>query len=325
MSVAGLALTDYGRRDVWLAARAKGIGASDAAKLFTDDDGCSLSPHGTSYTLWLEKTGQITPDVVDSEHTEMGHRLEPVIADIYADRTGRKVVHAGPFCVAVHRRLPFMRATPDRYVPEAHDRMGRGLCQIKNAGWYKAHDWSEGVPLAIQIQVQAEMACTGFDWDSVAVLLGGWEFRTFDVERDLDFIAVLEDRAAWFWDLVERFKAGDMEAAPPVDGSAKTTEALKRLHPKDDGSIVRLPEESLAWLQAMQDAKADAEMAETAARWAENKLRAAIGAATWGELPNGRRLSLKTTDVKGGTKETEPYSYRTLRLEKADTKGKSKT
>lgn len=303
-----IALLDYGNREAWLSGRMNGLGASDVPSLFTDAEGASLG-YSTAYVLWLEKTGQITPEDLTAEYVDMGNKFEPVIADIYAERTGRTVKQYGPFCVAQHETIPFFRCTPDRWVISAPDRSGLGLVQIKKSNRFQSHNWHEGPPLGIQIQVQSEMAVTGYDYDSVPVIFDLMRFETTDIERDNDFIPELEDRVRWFWDLVQR------RVAPPMDGSEKTLDALKRLHPHDTGETVRLPEEAAEWADALEAAKSHEKSAGAARTAAENSLRAAIGAATFGELPDGRKLSLKTTARKGyQPKAVEPTTFRTLRI-----------
>lgn len=309
-----IALKDYGNRDAWLARRRTAIGASEAAGLFTDERGNSLSPFTTPLKLWAEKTGQVQPDDLTGDFVEIGTLIEPVTAEMYVRRTGRKVFHAGPFCVAEHPRLAMMTATPDRWVIEAPDMVGGGVLQCKNTNQFRSHDWDTGVPQHIEIQVQDEMAVTGREWASVAVIIGGSTFRSFDVYRNQDFIAELEEQCRAFWDLVER------RVAPAIDGSPQTLEIIKKLHPKDNGQTVRLPEEAVMWFAALEAAKNDGKVAEVVETWAKCKLLKAIGDATYGELPDGRRLSLKTTDNPGSTTTVAPYAYRVLRLEKAPTK-----
>jgi putative phage-type endonuclease len=301
-----IALKDYGTREAWLAGRNSGVGASESAALF------GVSPWETPFSLWAKKTGRLSSDDVDGEWIEWGNLLEDPIAKRYEQRKGRKVWQGGPYCVAEHPRIPFMRCTPDRWVIEAPDRAGMGLLQIKNTNAFKSHDWDEGPPDFIQIQVQHEMAVTGRDWASVAVLIGGCEFRSFDVERNQDFIEELEAQIRHFWGFVER------DEQPPLDGSVRTLEAIKRLHPADNGETVLLPDEAIDWLDTLEMAKSTAKAAEKAETAAKAKLLAAIGPATFGELPDGRRLSLKTSARAGFT--TQPITYRTLRIEKL-TKG----
>jgi putative phage-type endonuclease len=316
MSTAEIPLKDYGSRDAWLASRSGGIGASEAAALFTDENGKSLSPYQTPFALYLEKRGEIAPVELDGEWIKWGNILEEPIAAQYAAETGRQIWRApSPYAVAEHPCAPLF-ATPDRWVIEAPDRDGAGLLQIKNAGAYMAHDWKEGVPQHIQIQVQAEMAVTGRDWDSVAVLIGGNTYKHFDVERNQEFISELEDQARDFWDMVQRGEP------PDIDGSERTLEAIKRLHPLDNGCSVRLPEEAVEWFAALEEAKAHAKAAEENIDAAKAKLLAAIGSNTYGVLADGRILSLKTTSKKGGMREIAPSCYRTLRLESKPPKGK---
>lgn len=307
-----LQLIDYVTRDRWLAARSLGVGASESAALF------GVSPWETPLSLWAKKTGKIEPSELDGEWVEWGNLLEAPIATRYEQKTGRKIWQGGPYAVAQHPTIPFMRATPDRWVIDAPDRGGvPGLLQVKNTNAFKGHDWDEGPPDYIQIQVQHEMAVTGRTWASVAVLIGGAEFRYFDVERNEDFITELVEQCRWFWGFVER------EEQPPLDGTTRTLETIKRLHPSDSGETIALPSEAAEWVSEWESAKAAILAAkkthEALKNEAEAKLLASIGPATFAVLPDGRRLSLKTTSRAGY--EVQPASFRQLRIERS---GKSK-
>jgi putative phage-type endonuclease len=315
--VSEIKLLDYGTRDEWLASRKLNLGASEVAALFTDEDGNSMSPYTTATKLYLEKTGQVEPEELSKEYVEMGNRFEPVIADIYVERTGRKIWQPpSPFSVAMHNTVKGFRATPDRWVLEAPDREGSGLVQIKNANAFSVGEWREGPPQHIEIQVQAEMSVTGRDWDSVAVMIGGNTFKSFDVERNEDFIRELEEQVKWFWARVAAFEP------PPIDGSVKTLEAIRRLHPSDNGETVQLPEEAVAWLDTLESAKNQAKALEALEIAAKSKLMAAIGDATFGELPDGRMLSLKTTETQDRVQTVKGSKYRTLRVVGKKPKGK---
>lgn len=305
---AAIELLDYGSRDVWLASRTTAIGASEVAGLFTDENGNSLSPHTTPTKLYLERTGQLQPEELNAEHVAMGNLMEPVIAGIYEQRTGRKLWRGGDYCVAVHPTIPQLRATPDRWVVEAKDREGLGLVQLKNANAFMIHDWDDGPPRHIEIQVQAEMCVTGRDWDSVAVIFGGNHFEKYDIERNVDFCAEIEEQVKWFFGRVRGMDP------PPIDGSKKTLEAIRRLHPSDDGSTRLLPEEAVAWLDLLETAKAEGKQAEERETQAKAKLIDAIGAATFGELPDGRKLSLKTTETQDRVSVVRGSKFRTLRI-----------
>lgn len=303
-------LNDYGDRASWLAARNTSIGASEAAALF------GVSRWDTITSLWARKTGRLVETNDErSKLLKWGLRLEPAIAAGYEEDSGRKLARAGQYAVALHPELPFMTATPDYFIVEAHDRAGNGLVEIKNVGAWVAKRWEDGVPDDVQIQVQHQMACTGADWVTVLPLVGGNDDRPVDIERSPSFIAELEEACAWFWEFVR------LDRQPPVDGSPRTLEVIKKLHPLDNGEEIALPEDAVIWWQLLEEAKQAAKVAEAAKTDAETRLKAAFGDATYGRLTDGRRLSLKTSSNPGGDRFVAPYSYRTLRLE-AVTKGK---
>lgn len=310
-------LIKYESREEWLAGRSASIGASESAALF------GLSPEGreSEYSLWAKKAGLVESEQIDAEWLDWGQILEDPIAQRYAKRTGHQLwTPPTPWCVAVHPRLPFLTATVDRWIVQAEGRADRGDLEIKNVGAFNS-DWrddgSDTVPLYVQAQVQHQLAVTGFSWAVVAALVGGNKLETFEIERNEEFIAELEAKAEEFWTKVQR------KEAPPVDGKAATTRTLKRLHPDDNGETVALDAraaETCTLLEAAKDAKKNAE-----ARIDEygNSLRALLGPNTFGALPGGRLVSLKTTERKGYTAVVEPTKFRTLKIEKpkAATKG----
>jgi putative phage-type endonuclease len=303
---ADIQLIDYETREAWLAARSTGIGASESAALF------GVSRWDTLTTLWARKTGRLTTqDAEQTKQLKWGIRLEPAIAAGYEEDSGRKLVRAGQYAVAQHSQLPFMAATPDYWIVSAHDRTGAGLVEIKNVGIWIAKHWDDGVPPYVEIQAQHQMACTGRDYVTVMPLFGGNDDRPLDIERNQAFIDELEVQCDWFWGFVKR------DEAPPVDGSERTLEAIKKLHPADNGEQVDLPTDALDWWAQLEGAKATIKGAETMKTDADAHLRDAIGDATYGLLPDGRRLSLKTSSNPGGEHIVAPYTYRTLRLEKA--------
>lgn len=306
-------LTDYKNREAWLAARGEFIGASEVAALF----GLLPKSWGSMYSIWCEKTGISPPVEFTGEWLEWGQLLEEPIARKYEMVTGRTLWNGGgPYCVAQHPTLPMLRCTPDRFVISAPDKSSEhpGVLQIKNAAWFKEDDWDEGPPPYIQIQVQSEMACTGAEWASTAVLIGGNKFRYVDVERNPNVIGEIEEQVAYFWRTYV-----ETRIAPDIDGSEATESILKRLHPKDDGSTVVLDDEAIAlvdqWRSAAAEMLESGKASAAVKKEAENRLRAAIGSATFGKLPDGRTLSLKTTTRSAYS--VEENTYRQLRLEAA--------
>jgi putative phage-type endonuclease len=266
----------------WLADRLTGIGASETAAIL------GVDPYRSAFQVWAEKTGATEPDDLSAnEAVEFGVRLEPVVCQAFADRTVRRVDPWPQYTSVVHPTIPWMRATPDA-VQETE--RGVGLVQIKTTSAWNASDWDGGPPLHYQVQIQHELCVVGMTWGSLVVLIGGQKLRYYDVERDQRFIDAMVAKLRQFWSCVET------KTPPEIDGSIATAKILDRLHPDDNGETVVLPDESLAWAEKLAAAKARVKAAEAEEQDAQNHLRAAIGDATYGVLPDGRQYSLKTQE-----------------------------
>jgi len=305
-----LELIDYKTSTAWQEARRLGIGASEAGTLF------GLTPPGrdSPYAMWCRKSGLWVPQNEPNELFEFGHRVEPIVAQAYADRTGSKVwTPPSPYCVAVSPKLPFMFATLDRWILFAKDRPDRGDLEIKNVSVF-AQDWKKDgaftVPLYVQAQVQHQLAVTGFRWGVVAALVGGNKLEIIPIERNDEFIEALEEKLVEFW---RRVQTGD---PPPIDGYEATSNVIRELHPSDNGETIELRSDAADLWAELEAAKEEEKAAETRAEQAENRLREILGENTYGSLPDGRRLSLKTSDRAGYTKVVQPSKYRQLRIEK---------
>lgn len=282
----------------WLAQRMTGIGASDSPAIL------GLSPFKSEFQVWAEKSGEVEPeDLSDNEPVEFGIRLERPIAEAYADRTGRSVAMWPQFEIVRDPERKWFCCTPD--ATQHDDAKGEGLLQIKTTSAYKSAEWSDGPPEYYLVQLQHELAVTGFDWGTLVVLIGGQRLRYFDCERNDRFIAALIPRLEKFWRMVESGQP------PPIDGSLATAKILARLHPDDDGSTVALPMECIEWAKKLQDAKAAIKAQKELEQEAENHLIAAIGDSTYGILPDGTRWSWKSQTRKAHS--VKESTFRVLR------------
>ena len=106
-------------REQWLEYRRKGIGGSDAAAVL------GISPFRTGRDLYYDKLNIVTAD--DAENwvqLEVGNLLEPLVAKIFAHKTGYKI-YRRPFMFQ-HPLYPWMLADLDYMVelpdgsPECH-------------------------------------------------------------------------------------------------------------------------------------------------------------------------------------------------------------
>jgi putative phage-type endonuclease len=292
------ATIDNPTRAEWLSKRRTGIGASDSPVVL------GLSPFKSPFELWAEKTGNSPGEDEMGEPAEWGLRLERPIAEAFAERMGRGVELWPQNRLARHASIPWLVATPDA-IQHWKERGEPGTLQIKTTSAFNAADWADGPPLFYQVQCQHELAVTGHTWGTLCVLIGGQKLRTFDYELNPKFIEALLPKLEAFWRSVED------ETPPPVDGSLATARVLARLHPSDNGETVMLPHEALEWSEALAKAKEQIKAAEAVKTEMENRLKAAMGDATFGLLPDGSRWSWKSQDRAGYT--VAPTTCRVLR------------
>ncbi len=154
------------------------------------------------------------------------------------------------------------------------------------------------------------MAITGAPFASIAVLIGGTEFRWADVKRDDDFIRGLLAKEEEFWNY--HVLRG---IEPPADGSEATKTLLRKLHPADTGAVTELPVEAMQWADQLAIAKSTITEAEADKLLAENRLKQAIGDASIGTLRDGRAFSYKQQTRKAH--QVAESTFRVLRPIKA--------
>lgn len=177
-------------RDQWLQERQNGIGGSDAPAVL------GMSKWKTPLQVYLEKRGEAPPQP-ESEPMRWGTRLEPLVRQEYADRTG-EVVRL-PDGLLRHPKYPWMLATIDGVTDSQR------LVEIKTArtaeGW--GEPGTDEVPQAYLIQVQHYLAVTALPVADVAVLIGGQDFRLYEVPADREMQDLIIEQEAEFWRRVQ--------------------------------------------------------------------------------------------------------------------------
>lgn len=175
-----------------VAARANGIGASESVILFPQIPNSYCTP----YKLWMLKTSRLKADFELNDYQWWGHELEPAIAKRYEYETGEKLEHRPE--TFIHEKLPYMLCHPDRFV---HGK--RILVEIKTAQ-YSPEEWGEPgtdhVPPAYVIQVQHQLAVTGYDEVHLIVFFMNYrQSRIYIIKRDDQLIAAIENAVSNFW------------------------------------------------------------------------------------------------------------------------------
>jgi len=286
-------------RAQWLQDRRSGIGASEAAAALGE------SPFKSPWELYAEKTGSIEPpDLSDKLYVRLGQVMERGVGEIWAEQTGREIEFWPQTEVLRHADRPHVLCTPDAF--QFHPDRGRGSVSIKTTDERFLKDWErDGIPLAYQIQNQQELAITGLQWGTLAVAFGRRTLKSFEYDRNDRFIAVLLAKLDDFWRMIET------KTPPAIDWTEGCGRALAALYPQDSGETVQLPAEAEEWDATLVAAKERIKEAEKTAAECENRLKAAIGIATFGRFQNGGGYSWKQQTRKAH--EVKESTFRVLR------------
>ena len=175
-------------REQWLDCRMHGpdgnipytLGGSDVAAVF------GVSPWTTPLELWHIKKGLIQAnDSANAVVKEMGHLMEPIVAQCYAKATGNKII--SDTGLYQHAEYPYALANLDYRVEEK----GRqGVLECKSTTYHKAGDWAEGrIPYFYELQVRYYLAVMDLDFADIACMWG------FNPETDMAVCRICRDSA----------------------------------------------------------------------------------------------------------------------------------
>jgi putative phage-type endonuclease len=171
--------------------RRTGIGGSDAPAAL------GLSPWRSPFNLWEEKTG-LAPPQAQSEPMLWGKLLEDIVRREYARRTGFEVRYRTD--MIRHPARPWQFAHLDGEVGAD----GRRILEVKSArmpqGWGEPE--TDEIPVPYLVQCHHMLATTAAEVCDVAVLIGGSDFRIYQVRRDIEIEQTLIEGEAAFWESV---------------------------------------------------------------------------------------------------------------------------
>lgn len=254
-------------REQWLNVRRAGVGGSDVAAVL------GMDKYRGPVEVYLDKVGELPDRPRDPELDEAafwGTALEPVVADVVAERTGLHVVE-GPGTLA-HVEHPWMLANLDRVVTD--DPGGPAVLEIKTRSAFQLDEWRDGVPDGPALQTHWYLAVTGYQHAHVAALVGGNRLVVHRVERDEQLVEHLVALVGEFWQHIQE------RTPPPVDGSAATAELLAHLYDvRPDAVTLADPVEVEPLLDELAALKVREQQLADERRAIENKLKAIAGEA----------------------------------------------
>lgn len=226
-------------RDMWLAERRNGIGASEVAAII------GVSPYQGPLHVWLDKLGQLPP--IDNAAMKWGRRFEDDILEEFVEGHPELTVTASPGLYVVADE-PWRRFSPDA-IAEGVD--GPEYVEIKTGMSYgDAEQWGEPgtdeIPLPYLCQVTWGCDVYGCDrWRLAVLLLDQRDYREYEGKFSPVLAAELRERAGQFW---HRNVLGGVE--PAADGLVDTTDILaaRRVAPSIEFAPAgELPAEALLW------------------------------------------------------------------------------
>jgi predicted phage-related endonuclease len=249
-------------REEWLALREPRVGASQVAALF----GVQADYQMSHYTLHHVKAGHAKAPEVGGKRVEWGLRLQEVIAAAVAEERGWTVA---PGQFAICDDCPGLAASLDFEIASdpSGEYDGPGALETKNVDWLvHRRSWTnDEPPLPILIQLQAQLAATGWKWGAVGALVGGNEVVSYLYPAKPKLIADIKARVTKFW---EDVRAG---RPPDIDGSDGASYVLREMYPEPVDDAVDMstnnewPEAVAAFLyasQAKKDATAEYDLAK---------------------------------------------------------------
>lgn len=286
----------------WHAARAAGIGSSDAACVL--DIGFS-----SAFMLWQYKKGYVqAPRLEDdpgmAEILLTGHLREPEIAEKFRRRNPRWSVHEGGSWRKA--TAPWMLSNPDRILLD--EETGEiAILELKSSETGTGYD--EGrCPAKYVVQVRHQLWCMGLPYGFLAVVIGNSDYREYYIPADVNQ-PVVRVFARYGGQVQNVVTYGDgltmelmqyhflMSTEPPPYGSNKDIYEYKRQQhlSLEKGAKVDLPVEIGV---ALAEAKELSKAAEEKDQWVRNHIMAQMGTAQYA-MYNGEKVASRIP--KAGT------------------------
>jgi putative phage-type endonuclease len=247
----------------WHEARSRVIGGSEVGSIL------NINSFESRYVLWYRKAGFLTKEEVENPLFEWGHRLEPVVAEKFADNHPEYAVQVSGSWV--HQDRPWHGANPDRllspvYVDddgEVYIGEPEAVLEIKTS--MSGYGWERDMcPIKYIAQLRWYMEAFSLDYGFLVVLASLGDYREFLVPRDPSKAVVsmqtgkeewysvggveMLEAAAGFYDSLPG-RATPEGIPPEIDGGNDTYELLRERHPDILNTDVEVTPELAAQLK----------------------------------------------------------------------------
>lgn len=195
-------------REAWLKNRIRGIGGSDISAVL------GLNPYKTNVDLWLEKTGQITPeDISEKPYVKYGTQAEPLLRELFKldfPQFSVEYVENNSF---TNSKYPWAVASLDGWLTDENGRRGVWECKTTNIlQSMQKEKWRNQIPMNYYCQCLFYMAVIEADFcvlkaqlktvfDGVPYLqTKHYFFERSEVQEDIDYMM---QKGSEFWESVQ--------------------------------------------------------------------------------------------------------------------------
>ena len=215
-------------RKRWLECRKHGpngdipftLGGSDIATVF------GINPWKTPLELFMEKRDLLAPNEDENaKQKNLGHLLEPVVADVFATETGSEIIE--DYGMYQHAEYPFAIADIDYLYRQGTT---EGVLECKSTTYHKAGDYQNGcTPIHYELQVRFYLEVRQYETGELACLWGNnpdTDFVHRTIRYDKHISQEILEGAKEF---IHRLENND---PPPMDGvpSKLAIKALNRIY-----------------------------------------------------------------------------------------------
>lgn len=242
-------------------------------------------PNSNPFVLWHKKSGLPVPPFAVTSQVEWGSRLEPSVAQKFADEhPDLEIRETGTWR---HVDRDWQRATPDRFA-------GDQLLEVKTSP--TGEGWENGVPLHYYCQIQWQLDTLGLERCHVAVLISGHDYREHVVEYDEADSKLMRERAERFLDSVRNGQR------PDIDDSTGTYDTIRGQADRFDAIDVEIPGPIASRYEVTHQQLKAASDEHTQAK---SLLLDALGTGR-NALHLGRRIAYRTAHEDGTTRALQP-------------------
>lgn len=223
--------------------RRTGIGGSDVGAIL------GVNPFRSPLDVYMDKLGLKEPEP-DNEKMYWGRVLEPAIAQEFCAQRGLAMIPGEHRITEIDGVRVF--GTPDFLVRNPKSL----VLEVKTAGSHMVKFWGEpgtdNAPLTYIAQVALYLMLEDMEQGYIAALIGGQDYREYEIARDRELEAAIRDAVVTFW------KVNILGQNPPQARSSEEYQKfLRARYPRSTGNLVQADPDAILRLRELARVRAE--------------------------------------------------------------------